>query len=130
MAHNRLIRVNELIRRVLADALYRIIPSTEVDLASVTITHVFVSRNLQKARVLVSVRDTPAVQQRVLTQLQAHRADLQSAIHGQVVLKYTPRLKFELDASLAEGDRVLQLLSELEPTIPDDTLDESPKLPS
>ncbi len=130
MAHSRLIRVNELIRRVLADALYRIIPTTEVDLASVTITHVFMSRDIQKARVLVSVRGTPAVQQRVLSLLQAHRAELQSAIHGQVVLKYTPRLTFELDTSIAEGDRVLQLLSELEPTIPDEPLDEAPDLPS
>ena len=32
-----------------------------------------------------------------------------------MILKYTPRLSFELDTSIAEGDRVLALLSKIEP---------------
>ena len=35
-----------------------------------------------------------------------------------VKLKYTPRLNFELDPSLAVGDHVLQILHEMEATDP------------
>jgi hypothetical protein len=47
--------------------------------------------------------------------LQRHRPQIQEDIAQKVVLKYTPRLSFALDTSLEEGDRVLTLLSTLEP---------------
>jgi|TARA_B100000959_G_C14567572_1_gene454385 ribosome-binding factor A len=31
-----------------------------------------------------------------------------------VILKYTPRIKFQINDAIAEGDRVLTLLDELE----------------
>ncbi len=35
-----------------------------------------------------------------------------------VVLKYTPTLRFVLDTSVARGDRVLQIISEIEKSGP------------
>ena len=39
---------------------------------------------------------------------------IQSALGQAVVLRYTPRLKFVMDEARNRGDRVLQILDELE----------------
>jgi ribosome-binding factor A len=46
--------------------------------------------------------------------LNEHRARIQSLVGRAVVLKYTPRLRFVVDDSIARGNRVLQILEELE----------------
>ena len=53
------------------------------------------------------------------------RIQLQHDLSRRVVLKFTPRLHFKLDVAAERGDRVLNLLSELEvpadePTPPDE----------
>ena len=50
--------------------------------------------------------------------LNRHRAEIQSRMSKNVILKYTPRLHFKLDTSVESGDRVLGILSNLD--IPDD----------
>jgi ribosome-binding factor A len=49
---------------------------------------------------------------------------LQSIINRDLTLKYTPRLRFVLDGSVAKGDHVLDILSHLD--IPKDNSSESP----
>jgi ribosome-binding factor A len=44
-------------------------------------------------------------------------------VGGAIVLKYTPRLRFLMDDSIARGNRVLGILSELEKTLPMDEED-------
>jgi ribosome-binding factor A len=114
MSVDRLLRVNELLKRELGDALFRVLNEPGVDLGGVTITHVVCSKDLSRARVLVSVREA-AGRERALAALRRRRADLQSLINADLMLKRTPVLQFELDPSLEEGDRVLALLAGLEP---------------
>ncbi len=119
MKVDRLTRVNELLRREIGGILFRVTDRSVVDLAAVTVTHVIASDNLRHARVLVSVRGDEAMHRRVLHHLQSLHAAIQEEIAKVVVLKYTPRLQFELDRSLETGDRILSLLSTLPPTDPD-----------
>jgi ribosome-binding factor A len=114
MGNTRLTRVNELLRREVADTLYRVINEGNVDLATITVTHVKTSSNLRHARVLVSVRGDHAVQQNALSLLYKHRKEIQGAVNKHVTLKYTPKLSFHLDDSLQEGDNVLSIIQELE----------------
>jgi len=114
MGSQRLTRINELIQHELASALYRVMPEADFDLAAVTVTHVMISSDLHHARVLVSVRGPAEKQARTLAQLNRHRAELQAVLHRNVILKYTPKLSFALDGSIAEGDRILHLITELE----------------
>jgi ribosome-binding factor A len=79
------------------------------------VTHVITSSDLRSARVLVSIRGHEAERSRMLGQLRHHHAEFQRRLAENVILKYTPVLHFELDGSLESGDRVLNLLSELEP---------------
>lgn len=113
MKANRITRVNEIIRRELATQLYRIIHRPDFDPAEVTITHVATAVDLRTARVMVSVRGDAAEGERVLHILKAARAEFQEALRDNVMLRYTPHLQFVRDTSVAEGDRVLQLIQEM-----------------
>lgn len=114
MKVDRLTRVNELLRREIGGTLYRVLDRSVIDLSAVTVTHVIVSSDLHTARVLVSVRGDEALHRKVLRNLQSLHGVIQEEVAKAVILKYTPRLHFELDRSIEDGDRVLSLLSSLE----------------
>ena len=114
MKPSRIVRVNELIRRELATQIYRVVHQPDFDPARVTVTHVITAVDLRTARVLVSVRGTPEEQEHALHVLRSLRSEFQQVISHTLDLRYTPRLQFVLDDSIAEGDHVLQLLDNLE----------------
>ena len=116
MRYDRITRVNELLRREIGETLFQIMneSDSQFDMAAVTITHVVTSRNLRHARVLVSIREHQAERKQMLGLLYRHRAEIQARISRNVVLKYTPRLSFELDSSVEHGHHMLEILSELE----------------
>ena len=116
MKADRITRVNELIRRELGLQLYRVVSRPDFDSAAVTFTHALTSVDLRSCRVLVSIRGEPAEQERMLSILKRYRAEFQEAIHRNVVLRYTPQLHFVLDHSVEQGDRILQILSQMETT--------------
>lgn len=113
MSVNRITRVNELLKREIGDSLYRVINTGLIDMAVITITRVETSRDLKHARVMVSVRGPD--QERVMAELRRNRIEIQRRINADIVLKRTPILKFELDTSVAEGDKILQLLDTIVP---------------
>ena len=126
MASDRLARVNELLKREIASFLYRVVDDPDFDFAAVTVTEVRVNSDLRKARVFLSIRGENEFQQRQLKEIRRHRKEFQEEVAKNVVLKYNPQLKFDLDASLEQGDRVLKLLSELDgelPPAPEDSSD-------
>jgi ribosome-binding factor A len=114
MSVDRLERVNALVHREIAESLFHIINDQGFDHAAAMITHVVTSRNLRTARVLVSIRGDEEKQKRMLSLIRRHRADIQRAINRDLTLKYTPKLHFELDHSVEEGDHVLDILSHLD----------------
>jgi ribosome-binding factor A len=114
MNTDRITRVNELLRREIAEALFHVLNEGNVDLSALTITRVIASRNLRNARVLVSIRDNVERRKSIISMLTRHRAEMQAMINKDCQLKFTPRLVFELDPSLEKGDHVLAVLSSLE----------------
>lgn len=114
MSTDRLTRVNELILHSIASAMFRVVNEPGFEAARVTITRVTVSPDLRHARVMVSVIGDAAVKQNTLRAIRHSRRELQAHIAREVVIKYTPQLDFQLDESIAEGDRVLNLLAKLE----------------
>ncbi|MBM4153585.1 MAG: 30S ribosome-binding factor RbfA [Lentisphaerae bacterium] len=119
MQSQRITRINELLKRELATVLYREMAGESFDFAAVTVTHVETSPDLRQARVLVSVRGDDAEASRVFRHLNHHRGRLQDLCHRAVKLKYTPVFRFERDLAIERGDRVLALLSEMEPAADD-----------
>ncbi len=116
MKANRITRVNELIKRELGTQLYHVINQPDFDPAAVTITHPQTSVDLRSCRVLVSIRGDETEQERVLSILKRHRTEFQATLNKNIVLRYTPQLRFVIDHSIEEGDQVLQLLQQMEAT--------------
>ena len=114
MKTDRITRVNELIRRELGLQLYRVVNRPDFDPAAVTFTRALTAVDLRTCRVMVSIRGEPETQERLLKILRHHRVEFQTAIHRHIALRYTPQLRFVLDHSVAEGDRILQLLDQME----------------
>ncbi len=121
MSVDRIQRINELLRREIGLSLYRLMGVDSGDMASVTITRVEAARNLRKARVHVSIREDSPGSKMVMKHIERHRAALQSHLNTVLKLKFTPRLEFYRDRSIAEGDRVLGILAGLENDPPVDT---------
>ncbi len=109
-----MIRINEMMKREIGEALFHISNEPTLDLSAVTITHVVTSRSLRAARVLVSIRDHKGEREKILRILARHKPEIQERINANLVLKFTPRLSFELDTSVERGDHILSLLSRLE----------------
>ena len=117
----RLQRVRELLKREIGEVIRREFEVSQVGL--ITVNDVEVAGDLQSAVVFVSILGDAEQQKRGFALLARHRKRIQGLVAGAVVLKYTPRLRFLMDDSVARGDRVLGILAELEKTMPADTED-------
>jgi ribosome-binding factor A len=109
-------RVRELLKREVGEALHREIPIGEAGL--ITVSDVGVAGDLKSATVFVGVIGNAGQQKKALALLNEHRRNIQAQVSRAVVLKYTPRLHFELDSSVERGNRVLEILDEIERTGP------------
>src|SRR5262245_13315496 len=112
----RLQRVRELLKREIGEVIRREFPVSEAGL--VTVNDVDVSGDLHSAIVFISILGTPEQQKRGISLLSQHRKRIQGLVGRAVVLKYTPKLRFLLDDSVVRGNRVLEIIEELEKTTP------------
>ena len=112
---DRLVRVNELLKRVLADLL-ETLGYNEEQGKIISITRVDCASNLKTASVYVSILGAKNEEEeaRIVRRLIERKAEIQSLMSKAVILKYTPVLHFVLDHSVADGDRVLDLLRHME----------------
>ena len=116
MASLRLQRVRELLKREIGEAIRREFHVSEAGL--ITVNDVDLAGDLKTATVFISILGNPDQQKRGFQLLNEHRVRIQGFIGKAVVLKYTPKLKFAFDDSIARGNRVLQIIEELEKTLP------------
>jgi ribosome-binding factor A len=112
---NRLDRVNELLKRELSDLIRREITFKA---SLVTVREVDVTADLKQAHVYMGVVGTPAERKEAMSELYDHRSRFQRELGKRVVMKFTPHLHFKLDDVGERGDRVLNLLAEL--NLPDE----------
>jgi len=109
-------RVRELLKREIGEVVRREIPVGEAGL--ITVNDVAVAGDLQSASVFVGIVGTAQQQRKGLELLKTQRLRIQGMVGRAVVLKYTPKLRFVLDDSVERGNRVLQILDELQRPLP------------
>lgn len=114
MGTPRLVRVNELLKREIAEDLYRNFSMTDFDAAALTVTRVECAADLRDANVYVSIFGHEDNRDGMISYLNRHRQEVVRMMVKRVKLKYTPRLHFILDESIEEGDGILSLLAEME----------------
>jgi ribosome-binding factor A len=84
----------------------------------ITVNDVVPAGDLKSAVVYVSILGNTDQQKRGLVKLNDARIRIQALVARAVVLKYTPLLKFVADDTIVRGNRVLQIIEELEKTEP------------
>ena len=78
-----------------------------------TVTRVDVSPDLQHASVAVSVLGTPQEQQVALEGMESASGFLRRQLGHRLRLRHVPSLRFILDTSMAEGQRMLSVMDQL-----------------
>lgn len=112
MPSHRLLRVRELLKREIGEAIRRELPVQQAGL--VTVNDVDVAGDLKNAKVYLGLLGNTEQKKRAIQLLNDQRSRIQSLVAKAVVLKYTPKLKFVVDESVDRGNRVLQIIEELE----------------
>lgn len=108
---HRLERVNELMRRELGELINR---EVTFQAALVTVQQVDISADLKSAHVYVSVMGSETQRHEALARLHASRKNLQHLLSKRVVLKFTPHLHFQLDDSIERGNRIINILDQID----------------
>lgn len=108
---HRLERVNEVIKRELSEIILR---ELTFEATLVTVQSVDISPDLKKAHIFVSAIGSDAEKKAAIAKLADCRQTLQHALMKRVVLKYTPQLHFKLDESIERGDRVMEILDQID----------------
>jgi len=110
MSGQRMRRVDQAMRQVLGDALAQDLKDPRIGF--VTVTDVKTSPDLRHARVYVSVLGDSDTQMATLDGLRSAHGFLQGRVAGELRLKRTPELTFELDETAARAARLERLLEE------------------
>lgn len=108
---NRLDRVNELIKRELDTLIRREVQDMPGKL--VTVREVDISPDLKHATIWMGIIGKKEEQHASMAKLHGARKDLQGLLAKRIILKFTPQLHFKLDEAGERGDRVLNILNEL-----------------
>jgi ribosome-binding factor A len=103
-------RVDEAMRQVLGDALAQELKDPRVGF--VTVTDVKTSPDLRHARVYVSVLGDEAERDATLAGLRSAHGFLQGLVAGELRLKRTPELTFELDVTAERAARLERLIDQ------------------
>jgi ribosome-binding factor A len=108
----RMRRVNESVRQVLAEALPEL---KDPRIGLITVTGVDTAPDLTHATVFISVLGSGRKQRASLVGLEAAHGVLQSRLARELRLKRTPQLTFEYDPTVERGVRMTRLIDELAP---------------
>jgi ribosome-binding factor A len=115
MATNRMQRVEETLRRGIADALlFGNFNDPRLQGVNFTVTGVKVDTELTLARVFVDVLSEGRDRTTVLAGLRSAAGALRRDLQGRVQLRRIPELRFEVDESIARGQRIESILSDLQ----------------
>lgn len=118
----RLQRVREMLKREIGEVIRREFQVSEAGL--VTVNDVDLAGDLKSAVVFISILGNADQQKRGIKLLTEHRKRIQGLVARSVVLKYTPKLRFLMDDSVTRGNRVMQIIEELEKTEGPETSEE------
>jgi ribosome-binding factor A len=109
MVTRRQKQIGNLIQKELGDLLEKRVRDPRLELLS--ITAVEVSPDLRQAHIYIS---TLGDQQAAMEGLNHAASFLRRELASRVALRYVPELAFHLDDSLVRGERVYQLLEEIQ----------------
>jgi ribosome-binding factor A len=121
MANNRRVsRVSSLIKREVSQMLLMDIKDDRVGAGMVSVTDVDLSNDLQHARIFVSIYGTEEAKEETMQGLKASAGYVRRELGQRIRLRRVPEVVFLEDSSIERGDRMLNLLNQLQTNRPDD----------
>ena len=111
MSSHRIERVSELVKQQISEILLDL---NLTGCGFVTVTSTIVSPDLKEGRIYVSVIGSAEQKKRAMQTLDHEHGRIQNELAQRIVLKYTPRLKFLLDETESEAQRIESLLDRLD----------------
>jgi ribosome-binding factor A len=106
----RVVKVQKLAREVLGETIQTL---KDPRIGFVTVTAVRISRDLQHARVFVSVLGDEDERAATMSGLISATPYLRSELGRQMKVKYVPELQFDLDTGPEEAQRLESLLKQI-----------------
>ena len=104
-------RVSDLIKGEVSRLLLREVRDPRVGF--VTITGATVSPDLKNVRVFVSILGEPEARQASIKALNSASGFFKRALFRNLGLRFAPAVRFELDESLDQGDRIERVLQQI-----------------
>ncbi len=105
-------RVADLIRREVADIIIR--GDLDRDIGFVTVTRAEVSRDLQNAKIYISVLGDKDVREREFEKLLEEKKRIRYLLAQRLNLRHTPIINLYMDDSLDNSIRVQQILKNID----------------
>jgi ribosome-binding factor A len=111
MPTRRTVRVAEVLRKELASQMSQ---SLDLEGLLITISSVELPPDMKQAYIYVSTLNPEVDMAMALKLLNRNRVMWQGTIGRRLGLKFTPQLIFRFDAAIERGDRIMEILTELE----------------
>jgi ribosome-binding factor A len=115
MANDRRVsKVSSLIKKEVSMMLIQDIKDDRVGAGMVSITDVEVSGDLQHAKIFVSIYGSEEARAETMEGLKATRSFVRRMLGQRVRLRRSPEISFVEDRSLQEGDRMINIINQLD----------------
>ena len=111
MPTRRTVRVAEVLRKELSACMSQ---SLDLEGLLITISSVELPPDMRHAFIYVSTLNPELDQQRALDLLNRNRKEWQGRIGRRLGTKFTPQLHFRFDEAIERGDRIMDILTQLE----------------
>ena len=114
MSNNRLHRIEETLRRAIADhLLFGGLRDPRLQGVNIGVTGVRVTPDLMQARVFIDVLGDDGQARECLAALQAATPAIRAEISRKIHLRRLPQIRFERDSSIEHGLRIERALAEI-----------------
>jgi len=104
-------RVAHIVRAVVSEAISHKLNDPRIEPMS-SVTRVEVSRDLEHAKVFVSVMGDASVRRRTMAGLNSAAGLMQRLVARQLPIRHCPQLRFQLDESIQRAMETIQLIDE------------------
>jgi len=111
MAGNRIVKINEEVRKELSDII-RNLKDPRIPVMTSVVT-VSVTPDLRYAKAYISVFGDDDVKKNAMAALKKSSGYVRREIGRRINLRYTPEFVFELDTSIEHGAKINQLLHDV-----------------
>ncbi len=111
---NRNVRVSELLKREISDILHT---RYQREMVTVTVTGVDVSPDHSNAKVFYTLLLKDGEQWKIQKLLDKIGGKVRFELGKRIVLKRLPALSFEFDESIAQGNRIIEIIDGLDESV-------------